>query len=143
MQKPSLVVMAAGMGSRYGGLKQIDPVGRHGEIIIDYSLYDAMRAGFEKVVFIINHRIEADFKDAIGRRAERHIGVTGEVKEYLQVVSRQPEPGHPGAGPGIGRPRAGTASGYRCKTCRKSGGELVQRVPSHLSSARNVRRRPG
>ncbi len=75
MQKPSLVVMAAGMGSRYGGLKQIDPVGRHGEIIIDYSLYDAMRAGFEKVVFIINHRIEADFKDAIGRRAERHMEV--------------------------------------------------------------------
>jgi CTP:molybdopterin cytidylyltransferase MocA len=50
MQKPSLVVMAAGMGSRYGGLKQLDPVGRHGEIIMDYSLYDAMQAGFEKVV---------------------------------------------------------------------------------------------
>ena len=48
MQKPALVVMAAGMGSRYGGLKQIDPVGRHGEIIMEYSLYDALEAGFEK-----------------------------------------------------------------------------------------------
>ena len=53
MNKPALVVMAAGMGSRYGGLKQIDPVGPHGEIIIDYSLYDAKKAGFETVVFII------------------------------------------------------------------------------------------
>ena len=57
MNKPVLVVMAAGMGSRYGGLKQIDPVGKHGEIIMDYSLFDAMEAGFEKVVFIINHKI--------------------------------------------------------------------------------------
>ena len=56
MEKPILVVMAAGMGSRYGGLKQIDPVGPNGEFIIDYSLYDAARAGFEKVVFVIkNH----------------------------------------------------------------------------------------
>ena len=53
MKKPILVVMAAGMGSRYGGLKQIDPVGSHGEVIMDYSLYDARRAGFEKVIFII------------------------------------------------------------------------------------------
>jgi len=67
--KPVLVVLAAGMGSRYGGLKQIDPVGPHGEIIIDYSLYDAYRAGFRKVVFIINHRIEQDFMDTIGKRA--------------------------------------------------------------------------
>ena len=73
MQKPALVVMAAGMGSRYGGLKQIDPVGRHGEIIMDYSLYDALEAGFEKVVFIINRRIEKDFYDVVGRRAEKHM----------------------------------------------------------------------
>ena len=53
MKKPILVVMAAGMGSRYGGLKQMDPVGSHGEVIMDYSLYDARRAGFEKVIFII------------------------------------------------------------------------------------------
>ena len=75
MQKPALVVMAAGMGSRYGGLKQIDPVGRHGEIIMDYSLYDALEAGFEKVVFIINRRIEKDFFDVVGRRAEKHMEV--------------------------------------------------------------------
>ena len=75
MQKPALVVMAAGMGSRYGGLKQIDPIGRHGEIIMDYSLYDAMEAGFQKVVFIINRKIEQDFYDVIGRRAEKHMEV--------------------------------------------------------------------
>lgn len=68
MEKPVLVVMAAGMGSRYGGLKQIDPVGPNGELIIDYSLYDARRAGFEKVVFIIKHAIEEDFRAAIAPR---------------------------------------------------------------------------
>ena len=57
--------MAAGMGSRYGGLKQIDPVGGHGQLIIDYSIFDARRAGFETVVFIIKHEIEAPFKQAI------------------------------------------------------------------------------
>lgn len=69
--KPILVVMAAGMGSRYGGLKQIDPVGPSGEAILDYSLYDARRAGFETVVFIIKHEIEAAFKAAVGARALR------------------------------------------------------------------------
>ncbi len=68
MNKPILVVMAAGMGSRYGGLKQIDPVGPNGEIIIDYSLYDAKKAGFETVVFIIKKEIEKDFKESIGSR---------------------------------------------------------------------------
>ena len=53
MKEPVLIVMAAGMGSRYGGLKQMDPVGSHGEVIMDYSLYDARRAGFEKVIFIV------------------------------------------------------------------------------------------
>ena len=75
MQKPALVVMAAGMGSRYGGLKQIDPVGRHGEIIMDYSLFDALEAGFEKVVFIINRKIEKDFYEVIGKRAEKYMEV--------------------------------------------------------------------
>lgn len=68
MKKPILVVMAAGMGSRYGGLKQIDPVGSHGEAILDYSLFDARRAGFETVVFIIKHEIEEDFKQTVGAR---------------------------------------------------------------------------
>ena len=56
MNKPVLVVMAAGMGSRYGGMKQIDPVGPCGQVIVDYSLYDARRAGFETVIFVIKHR---------------------------------------------------------------------------------------
>ena len=75
MQKPTLVVMAAGMGSRYGGLKQIDPIGKHGEVIMDYSLFDAKEAGFEKVVFIINRRIEQDFYEVLGHRAEKHMDV--------------------------------------------------------------------
>ena len=74
-QHPVLVVMAAGMGSRYGGLKQIDPIGPHGEIIIDYSLFDAMRAGFEQVVFIISRRIEADFREVVGDRVAQQLEV--------------------------------------------------------------------
>jgi UTP-glucose-1-phosphate uridylyltransferase len=66
--KPTLLVMAAGMGSRYGGLKQIDPVGPSGEIILEYSIYDAIRAGFGKVVFIIRRDFEQLFKDAIGNK---------------------------------------------------------------------------
>ena len=66
--KPVLVVMAAGMGSRYGGLKQIDPVGSHGEAILDYSLYDAHEAGFETAVIIIKKMIEKDFMETVGKR---------------------------------------------------------------------------
>ena len=75
MKKPILVVMAAGMGSRYGGLKQMDPVGQNGEVILDYSVFDARRAGFETVVFIIKHEIEADFKAKIGSRIEKYMEV--------------------------------------------------------------------
>ena len=75
MKKPVLVAMAAGMGSRYGGLKQIDPVGDHGQLIIDYSIYDARRAGFETVVFVIKHEIEETFKAAIGDRLSKVINV--------------------------------------------------------------------
>ena len=71
MKKPVLVIMAAGMGSRYGGLKQIDPVDDQGHIIMDFSIFDAKRAGFEKVVFIIKKENEADFKEAIGDRIEK------------------------------------------------------------------------
>ena len=67
-KKPILVVMAAGMGSRYGGLKQIDPVGSQGEAILDYSLYDAHEAGFETAVIIIKKAIEKDFMDTVGAR---------------------------------------------------------------------------
>lgn len=70
-KKPILVVMAAGMGSRYGGLKQIDPVGSHGEAILDYSLFDAHEAGFETAVIIIKEMIKKDFMDTVGKRLEK------------------------------------------------------------------------
>jgi UTP-glucose-1-phosphate uridylyltransferase len=73
--KPTLLVLAAGMGSRYGGLKQIDPVGPAGETIIDYSIYDALRAGFGKLVFVIRKDIEAPFKEIIGARFANRIPV--------------------------------------------------------------------
>jgi dTDP-glucose pyrophosphorylase len=72
---PALLVLAAGMGNRYGGLKQIDPVGPGGEAIIDYSIYDALRAGFGKVVFVIRKDIEQAFRQAVGARFERSIAV--------------------------------------------------------------------
>lgn len=87
MDKPVLVVMAAGMGSRYGGLKQLDPVGPHGELIIDYSIYDARRAGFETVIFVIKHEIEADFKTGIGDRLSRVM----DVKYAFQEKTDLPE----------------------------------------------------
>ena len=68
--KPTLVVLAAGMGSRYGGLKQVDPVGPSGEAILDYSVFDALRGGFGKVVFVIRRDFEAEFKEKIGRKFE-------------------------------------------------------------------------
>ena len=70
-KKPVLVVMAAGMGSRYGGLKQIDPVGSHGEAILDYSLYDAHLAGFETAVIIIKDAIKQEFMATVGKRLEK------------------------------------------------------------------------
>lgn len=73
MKEPVLVIMAAGMGSRYGGLKQIDPVDEHGNLIIDFSIYDALKAGFKKVVFIIKHEIEADFREVIGDRISAYV----------------------------------------------------------------------
>lgn len=75
MSEPVLVVMAAGMGSRYGGLKQIDPVGDCGEMIIDYSLYDAREAGFKKAVFIIKEENLQDFKDAVFSRIEPYMEI--------------------------------------------------------------------
>ena len=68
--KPTLVVLAAGMGSRYGGLKQVDPVGPSGEAILDYSVFDAIRGGFGKVVFVIRRDFEAEFKEKVGRKYE-------------------------------------------------------------------------
>ena len=76
MNEPILVILAAGMGSRYGGLKQMDPVGPNGEAILDYSVFDAKRAGFKRVIFLIKHEIEADFKRLVGSRIEKYMDVT-------------------------------------------------------------------
>lgn len=86
--KPILAVMAAGMGSRYGGLKQIDPVGPSGEAILDYSLYDARRAGFETVVFIIKPEIDEAFRASVGARAEK-AGL--EVRYAYQTLDKLPD----------------------------------------------------
>ncbi len=87
MKKPILVVMAAGMGSRYGGLKQMDPVGPGGQFIIDYSIYAAHRAGFETVVFIIKHEIEEAFRETVGARVARYM----EVRYAFQQVDMLPD----------------------------------------------------
>ncbi|MFV0239449.1 MAG: NDP-sugar synthase, partial [Lacrimispora sphenoides] len=86
-KKPVLVIMAAGMGSRYGGLKQIDPVDAHGNKIIDFSIYDAVWAGFEKVVFIIKKDIEQEFKENIGNRMAAHV----QVEYVYQELDKLPE----------------------------------------------------
>lgn len=75
MQTPTLLVLAAGMGSRYGGLKQIDPMGPSGETILDYSIWDAIQAGFRKVVFVIREEFEKDFRESVGNRIASHIEV--------------------------------------------------------------------
>lgn len=85
MQKPVLVIMAAGMSSRYGSLKQIDPIDDEGHVIIDFSVFDAYRAGFEEVIFLIKHAIEADFKAAIGDRISKFINVTYAYQELDMV----------------------------------------------------------
>ena len=87
MKKPVLVIMAAGMGSRYGGLKQIDPVDNDGHIIMDFSMYDAKRAGFEKVIFIIKRENEQDFREAIGDRVSQYM----EVSYAFQELTNLPE----------------------------------------------------
>jgi NDP-sugar pyrophosphorylase family protein len=85
MTKPTLLVMAAGMGSRYGGLKQIDPVGPSGETLMDYSIFDAIRAGFGKVVFVIRKDIEAPFKETIGAKFEKRIPVEYVFQELDKI----------------------------------------------------------
>ena len=87
MSKPVLVIMAAGMGSRYGGLKQLDPVGGHDQVILDYSMFDARRAGFETVVFVIKREIEEEFKARVGRRVEGHM----DVRYAFQSMDDLPE----------------------------------------------------
>jgi NDP-sugar pyrophosphorylase family protein len=83
--KPTLLVLAAGMGSRYGGLKQIDPIGPSGETIIDYSVYDALRAGFDKVVFVIRQDIETAFKEAVAARFADKIAIEYAFQEISDI----------------------------------------------------------
>jgi UTP-glucose-1-phosphate uridylyltransferase len=85
--KPTLLVLAAGMGSRYGKLKQLDPVGPKGEVILDYSVYDAIRAGFGKVIFVIRKEFEEEFKNAIGPKFKDKI----EVEYVFQEIENIPE----------------------------------------------------
>ena len=87
MKKPVLVIMAAGMGSRYGGMKQIDPVDEQGHIIMDFSIYDAKAAGFEKVIFIIKQENLEDFKQVIGNRVAEKM----EVAYVFQKLENLPE----------------------------------------------------
>ncbi len=90
MNKPALLVLAAGLGKRYGGLKQINPVGPGGETIVDYSVFDALRAGFGRLVFVIRRDIEAPFRETIGVRFEKRLPV-----EYIFQELDQLPPGFP------------------------------------------------
>ena len=83
----TLVVMAAGMGSRFGGLKQMEPIGPNGEVLLDFSVYDAKKSGFNKVVFVIKEEIEKDFKEIVGKKVEKVI----DVEYVMQDISNLPE----------------------------------------------------
>ena len=89
MGKATLVIMAAGIGSRFGGgIKQLEPVGPNGEIIMDYSIYDAMEAGFDQVVFVIRKDLEKDFKEVIGNRIEKKVSVNYAYQEIGNIPER-------------------------------------------------------
>lgn len=92
-QDPALVIMAAGIGSRYGGgIKQLEPVGPNGELIIDYSIHDAVQAGFRKIIFVIRQEIEQDFREIIGNRLEKKLDKLGILCYYaFQKLSALPE----------------------------------------------------
>ena len=85
--KPALLVLAAGMGSRYGGLKQIEAMGPHGETLFDYAVFDALRAGFGKIVFVIRRDIEADFRNTVSRKYENRVEVRYVHQELDMVPS--------------------------------------------------------
>ena len=85
--KTTLIIMAAGIGSRYGkGIKQLAKIGPHDEILMDYSIYDALEAGFNKVVFIIRKDIEEEFREVIGNRIEKHVEVEYVYQELMNLL---------------------------------------------------------
>ena len=86
MSRATLVIMAAGIGSRFGGgIKQLAPIGPNGEIIMDYSVYDAIEAGFDKVVFVIRKDLEKDFKEVIGNRIAQKVEVAYAYQEVSDI----------------------------------------------------------
>ncbi len=91
MNKTTLAIMAAGMGSRFGGLKQIEPVGPKGETLLDYSVQDAIKAGFSKIVFIIKHEIEEEFRKSVGERTEKMIDVDYAFQSIDDIPVRRAE----------------------------------------------------
>lgn len=91
-QGPTLIIMAAGLGSRFGALKQVLPVGPTGETIIDYSVFDAIRAGFRKVVFVIREEIETEFREMVGRRLEDQVSVEYAFQKQPQISVRRTKP---------------------------------------------------
>ena len=121
MKEPVLVVMAAGMGSRYGGLKQIDPVDQEGHIIMDFSIYDAVRAGFKKVIFIIKKENEQDFRDAIGDcqvtrwRSFMCIRISTNILKASSVPEGREVSGEPDSGIKLRRRDRRTVCGDQCR----------------------------
>jgi hypothetical protein len=114
MANLTLVIMAAGIGSRYGGLKQVDPIGPNGEIIIHYSVYDALRAGFSRVVFVIRHDIEEAFRETIGVEIERRADV---AYVYQELTDLPPGLGLP---PGRVKPWGTAHAVWCCKDVIKT-----------------------
>lgn len=112
--QPTLVVLAAGIGSRYGGLKQIEPIGSGGEAVLDYAVFDARRAGFGKVVFVIRKEIERDFREKLASRFERHVDVHYAFQELAMLPA--------GFGVPAGREKPwGTGHALLCAESKVSG----------------------
>ena len=123
MSKATLVIMAAGIGSRFGGgIKQLEAMGPNGEIIMDYSIYDAKEAGFDKVVFVIRKDLEKDFKEVIGNRIEKVIDVDYACQELVGCFRRR----NIKKSSKTGQSRWGTGQAILC--CKESGKRAVPKV---------------